>query len=478
MFSSFVMPSIYLLDAIALVLAVICIRAFFSSRGKHYPPGPQGYPLVGSLGCASHTGHTYFVNQLAEQYAHLIRERGTIRIDWTWVLGTLRFGTRWKRHRRAFDRPFRESQVHLFWDIQQDCAKQLVVDLSRSPKEFMAHLRLAAARATMKITYGINVKDMNNKYVDLSEQVTKVMTEGTKFFLVNFIPALKWVPEWVPGAGFQRKAKEWKRTLSQMRDCPFAVSQASPVTHPTFVSQLMGGMGEEFDEDIEIVRNAAGQAYIGGVDSLTTTLAIFLRALTLFPETQKKAQLEIDNVCVGRLPTLHDRKSLPQVDALLRELLRWHPVAPLGVPHSSTKDDVYNGHFIPGGSLIIANMGRILSDPEIFPDPLVFNPDRFVDFDPKGDILDPRDIVFGFGKRICPGRFLGDSFLWICIASILAAFEIKPIERIGEEASSSNGVFTTLGFLSQPYPFECSFVPRSGCTADLLSNTADSDPWS
>ena len=138
--------------------------------------------------------------------AHLIRERGIIRIDWTWVLGTLRFGTRWKRHRRAFDRPFRESQVHLFWDIQQDCAKQLVVDLSRSPKEFMAHLRLyvdhvlsisscsqcgfrAAARATMKITYGINVKDMNNKYVDLSEQVTKVMTEGTKFFLVNFIPA-------------------------------------------------------------------------------------------------------------------------------------------------------------------------------------------------------------------------------------------------------------------------------------------------
>lgn len=62
------MPSIYLLDALALVLAVIWIRVVFCSRAKHYPPGPQGYPLVGSLGDASHTGHTYFVNQLAEQY--------------------------------------------------------------------------------------------------------------------------------------------------------------------------------------------------------------------------------------------------------------------------------------------------------------------------------------------------------------------------------------------------------------------------
>lgn len=41
----------------------------------------------------------------------------------------------------------------------------------------------------MKIAYGINVQDMNNKYVNLSEQVNEVMTEGTKFFLVNFIPA-------------------------------------------------------------------------------------------------------------------------------------------------------------------------------------------------------------------------------------------------------------------------------------------------
>lgn len=52
------------------------------------------------------------------------------------------FGNRWKRHRRAFDRPLRESQVHVFWDIQQDCARRLLVDLAKSPKDFMSHLRL------------------------------------------------------------------------------------------------------------------------------------------------------------------------------------------------------------------------------------------------------------------------------------------------------------------------------------------------
>ncbi len=53
--------------------------------------------------------------------------------------------------------------------------------------------------------------------------------------------------------------------------------------------------------------------------------------MTLYPETQKKAQEEIDRVVgKGRLPTMDDFESLPYVTAVMRESLRWHPISPLG----------------------------------------------------------------------------------------------------------------------------------------------------
>ncbi|KAF9021947.1 cytochrome P450 [Hymenopellis radicata] len=75
-----------------------------------------------------------------------------------------------------------------------------------------------------------------------------------------------------------------------------------------------------------------------------------------FPHIQAKAQAEIDAVIGNdRLPTFEDRDSLVYVEALVREVLRWHGPFPLGVPHSSTEDDVYNGYFIPKGTTIIYN---------------------------------------------------------------------------------------------------------------------------
>ena len=74
--------------------------------------------------------------------------------------------------------------------------------------------------------------------------------------------------------------------------------------------------------------------------------------MTLHGEVQAKAQTEIDKVIGSdRLPTFEDRRSLPYVEAVYREVLRWRPVAPLGFPRYSTADDVYKGLYIPKGRL-------------------------------------------------------------------------------------------------------------------------------
>lgn len=79
--------------------------------------------------------------------------------------------------------------------------------------------------------------------------------------------------------------------------------------------------------------------------------------MSLFPEVQKKAQAEIDAVIgSGRLPTMEDRDQLPYCNAIASEALRWHSVAPTGVPHRVLEDDIFNGYFIPKGSLVMANV--------------------------------------------------------------------------------------------------------------------------
>ena len=85
-------------------------------------------------------------------------------------------------------------------------------------------------------------------------------------------------------------------------------------------------------------------------------LHVFFLAMVLFPEAQRKAQEELDKV-VGsnRLPEYEDRENLPYVNALCKEVFRWHPIIPLGIPHRVTQDDVFNGYFIPAGTIVMGN---------------------------------------------------------------------------------------------------------------------------
>ena len=147
----------------------------------------------------------------------------------------------------------------------------------------------------------------------------------------------------------------------------------------------------------------------------------FFLAMALYPEVQKKAQQELDAVVGGeRLPDFSDRQSLPYINALVKELLRWHPATPMGVPHRILADDEYNGHIIPAGATIFVNMWYvrrswsfrgyaqyrvfnrdILRDPQVYPQPEDFVPERFLDSAGNLDVRgrDPADVMFGFGRR-------------------------------------------------------------------------------
>jgi cytochrome P450 len=163
-------------------------------------------------------------------------------------------------------------------------------------------------------------------------------------------------------------------------------------------------------------------------------MAWWTLAILLYPETQERAQAELDAV-VGRtrLPTFSDFPYLPYVRAMVKEANRWGNVGPLGVAHQSIEDDWYEGMFIPKGTVCIPNIWLLNRDPEIYgEDAAHFNPARHLDA--NGDIAPgPPDtkeeghFSYGFGRRACIGRHVANNSLFIDIAIVLwaAKFERK-----------------------------------------------------
>ena len=180
--------------------------------------------------------------------------------------------------------------------------------------------------------------------------------------------------------------------------------------------------GSAIDAEAEdVIKWVVGAVYSGGADTTVCALSTFVLAMVLYPEVQAQAQAEIDRV-VGkeRLPGIADRARLGYVEAVFKETLRWHPVAPLAVPHRVTKEDRYAGYTIPAGATVVANIWAMTRSE---PDSDLFKPERHL---PGGTHIhqDPRTYVFGFGRRICPGLHLADAEVWLGVVSLLAAFKI------------------------------------------------------
>ena len=253
-----------------------------------------------------------------------------------------------------------------------------------------------------------------------------VTPQSPDVFISTFLVLVQYVPAWFPGAAFKRQAAEWKKVNDYLHTNPFddvvEKMKAGTAGHSVLRGLLTPDDGSEIDEEAEdVIKWVVGAVYSGGADTTVCALTTFVLAMVLYPEVQAKAQAEIDCVIgADRLPGIADRPSLPFVEAVYKETLRWHPVAPLAVPHRVTKDDHYDGYMVPAGSTIVANIWAMTRSE---PDSDLFKPERHL---PGGDHVgqDPRTYVFGFGRRICPGLHLADSEVWLGVASLLAAFTI------------------------------------------------------
>jgi cytochrome P450 len=286
-------------------------------------------------------------------------------------------------------------------------------------------------------------------------------------WIVDALPALNALPKWLA---------PWKRHADKLHDFEAAVysknlEKGKQAEGWNWTKQVLRMKESQGIKPLELAYGV-GIIYEGGSDTTTMTLEVFILAALTRPEFVQKAQKELDEV-VGeeRLPNYGDRVHLPYLQAVVNEVLRWRPVSAGGIPHAVIQDDEFLGYKIPKGSTVIGNHWAIHHDEEVYTDPETFNPDRWIE---HPDLpLDP----WGFGRRICGGQHIAKASLFINIARLLWAFDVRHayVDGVRQEVDP---LAMTQGFNSRPMPFEADLKVRSAKKRAVIErewNTAEKD---
>ncbi|EMD35352.1 hypothetical protein CERSUDRAFT_157065 [Gelatoporia subvermispora B] len=504
-------PSLILTACIGvLIIVYTCINDQVRRRAL---PGPEGWPIVGNLFAIprDRPWNTYLawsqtygpivqvkvfgkpivilntakaVSDLFESRSAIYSDRpkslmvSLLGLEWSMIL--MGYSPVWRKSRRLVHMHFTEDAISNYEHIQLQNTRKLLSLLAQDPEGFVRHTRFAVGATLLELVYGSSINDPEHPYLKCSEGAAQAAIEASLpgNMTVEFLPFLRYMPSWFPGATFKRKLPQWRANVLALRNNAFEEVKAawrqerarSSLT-TRMLDDISGLSGEEHKEAEGIVRDVSAMIYVAGADTTFSVLQTFFLAMTLHPEIQKKAHEELDQV-VGsrRLPGFTDRDYLPYVAAIVKECIRWVTVIPLGVARINSEDDVYEGYHIPKGTILMPNQWAILHDPAVFPEPNVFKPERFL----KDGQLDPRtnDLVeaaFGFGRRLCPGKHFGQATLFINIASILHVFDVAPSTNASGEVVYPE-IKLTSGLSTYPTDFQCAIRPRTQLAEQLIAS--------
>ncbi|KAG6538163.1 hypothetical protein ZIOFF_003274 [Zingiber officinale] len=247
------------------------------------------------------------------------------------------------------------------------------------------------------------------------EEVAELMG---KFNMADFIGIYKnWDLQ-----GFDKRSKNIRQRYDVMMERIMKEKEASRKKKSGGIKDLLDiliDIAEDSSAEVRLsrenIKSFVMDIFVAGTDTSAVTLEWGLAELINHPDILRKAQDEIEAV-VGkkRLVQESDAANLPYLQAIIKETMRLHPSVPM-IPRRSTRDTKIKGYDVPANTTVFINLWAMGRDPEQWPEPLEFRPERFLE--EPGQQLDVRGqhfemIPFGSGRRLCPVR----GRLWRCIS--------------------------------------------------------------
>lgn len=377
-------------------ILITTLRRFIENRlNRPSPPGPVALPLLGNILSinAKEPWLTYtewraaygdlvsvrllgqevvVINSLHVAQA-LLDKRSRIYSDrpylatrdpfgWTFNFAFTGYSDVWRLSRRLFHQTFRPDSALKFRPMQIRRAREMIVNLIDDPQHYHSHFATFSSSVTLSAVYDYEPSARDDSVVRLVENSLElglaVMTPEKAITLKTF-PFLLKLPNWCWGSSIKHDAQASTNCNNEMVEVPFRYAQQR------MADDLLRGQSSMVAENLRrlekqdeaskpmfetALKRAGATAIVASYETMSSTLMVFTLAMLLYPDVQKRAQAEIDLVTGSdRLPTFEERASLPYIDAVLRETLRWQPVLPLGLPHAASSADIYDDYFIPQG---------------------------------------------------------------------------------------------------------------------------------
>lgn len=397
------------------------------------------------------------------------------------------YGKEWSMRRKLLHQAMTPKALRLYKPVQAAEASRLCHQLLETPANWEKLLERFTSSIVFCVAYGHRIDSLNAEVI---RQRFKFMHYSSSLnvpgkYMVESFPFLKNVPDFLAPWKAEIKAHGREEAAVNMAlvdvvrsDLARAKRQGDDV--PDSLCKLL----LELREKEHIPLSDRNFSYIpaslfgAGSDTTASTLCTAFLALVTHPETLHAAHAELDAVIgSAQTPTFEDEVRLPYICALVKEVLRWRPVAVLGgTPHASTEDDRYEGYYIPAGTTVLGNSWAINLNEEYYPNPHNFDPTRFLHAAAEGlkvqaPVSGKRHPAkaghssFGWGRRICPGADLAGNSLFIALAKILWAFDILPLEGVKYDTFAY-----TEGFNIRPKKFECEIKVRSELHRQVLQD--------
>ena len=385
------------------------------------------------------------------------------------------YGKEWSLRRKLLHRALTPAALRTYKARQVAEASRLVVRVMNQSDGWEREFDRFTASVVFTIAYGRRIDSLDASVIrdrfKFMQFMATLNVPGA--YMAESFPILRYLPDFVA---------PWKREIRRNAALEAASSMGLvegvkldlqrrdkriPIT--TSLTQILLSIQEI--EEIALSDKDFAQLpaslFGAGSDTTASSMCSAILALVTHPSVMVEAHNELDSVVgVDRSPTFEDEARLPYIQALVKEVLRWRPVAVLGgTPHASTENDSYDGYYIPKGTTILGNTWAINMNEEYYPNPQLFNPARFLSNkddhryvqELKGEKEHPSKSghsSFGLGRRICPGAELAANSLFIALAKLIWAFDIVPTQTYDTFAYTD-------GFNIRPHQFKCGIMIRS-----------------
>ncbi|GJE93448.1 cytochrome P450 [Phanerochaete sordida] len=500
---------------VALVYALLHVfRQMKIKALGNLPPGPSGLPIVGSLPFLSHypelTLHKYakkfgplYSMFLGDQLFVVVSDPQIVK-DLVITNGAI-FSSRkemfmkskiifvrrgitatpyddtWRKHRRLAAQFLSNKAVGNYVPGLELEVKEMLRNLYSKgqagavPINPQPHAGRTSLNNILTIAFGIRTDTIDHPLVGhwLKHSREFMNCTGPVSNWVDFVPLLRNFPNMTMINRGKRLHQGLVDTCSGLINDVDRRMKAGEDVPDCMAKFLLSVKEEEKLDDLDIIFVCAA-FMIGGVETTAAIKQWFAAHIPAFPMMQARAQMELDRV-VGRdrLPQPEDEKKLPYVRAIIKEIERVHNPFWLGTPHLSTEDFNYRGHLIPKNTVVIINSYTMHNDPQRFPEPEKFNPDRYLNDHysnaESANLADPyqRDHwMFGAGRRICPGIPLAEQEIFLAVAGMLWAFNMQQLPDEPIDLKEYDGLSGR-----SPVPFRIKMTPRHERVSEVLGLT-------